>query len=132
VEGIRKLIIQRGCFEGVLRSISQVEGVQKLKFNRRQAWKNGQTVAGAAGGAPQLSNKGGAPWIWDRVPDMAEKRTEILDFYHATEHLSKIAKLLHGEETQMYKDTYYRLEKELYYGKINLIIDELEKNAKHL
>lgn len=42
----------------------------------------------------------GATWIWDRVPELSDVRTtQILDFYHACEHISATAKLLFGEET---------------------------------
>ncbi len=36
----------------------------------------------------------GAPWIWARVPSLAPagvERIEILDYYHVTEHVSRVA-----------------------------------------
>lgn len=45
----------------------------------------------------------GAPWIWDRVPALVQKLriepsrvVEILDYYHASEHLHEIAELRRG------------------------------------
>lgn len=45
----------------------------------------------------------GAPWIWDRVPALVERLgvdpshvVEILDYYHASEHLHETAELRRG------------------------------------
>ncbi len=35
----------------------------------------------------------GAPWIWNWIEESYGKATQILDFYHAMEHLAKFAKL---------------------------------------
>ena len=42
----------------------------------------------------------GAKWIWDQIgPLFGPERTEIVDWYHATEHVWTTAKALHGEAT---------------------------------
>ena len=41
----------------------------------------------------------GAVWIWHLAADHFGDRIEIVDFYHASEHLWKVARLLHGEGT---------------------------------
>lgn len=42
----------------------------------------------------------GASWIWQSVaPLLGAERTEIVDWFHATEHLWTLAKALHGEQT---------------------------------
>ena len=38
----------------------------------------------------------GAPWIWNLADDHFGHRTEIVDFYHASEHLSAVAAALFG------------------------------------
>ena len=53
----------------------------------------------------------GAGWIWDRVSDLAERGQKvwhILDFWHACEHLATIARLLHGEGTAAFKESFKR------------------------
>ncbi len=49
----------------------------------------------------------GAPWIWNNVPPLLEELgcrpeqiTQILDFYHASEHLHKLAEALFGTTSQ--------------------------------
>ena len=42
----------------------------------------------------------GAKWIWDHVATLfGSERTEIVDWFHASEHLWTVAKELHGEDT---------------------------------
>lgn len=41
----------------------------------------------------------GAVWIWNLASDYFGRRTEIVDFYHASEHLWALAKALYGEGT---------------------------------
>jgi Uncharacterised protein family (UPF0236) len=40
----------------------------------------------------------GAPWIWELAAEYFGDRTEIVDFYHASEHLWSCARALHGPE----------------------------------
>jgi hypothetical protein len=42
----------------------------------------------------------GAKWIWEHVATLfGDERTEIVDWYHASEHLWTTAKALHGDDT---------------------------------
>jgi hypothetical protein len=42
----------------------------------------------------------GAHWIWEYVATLfGSERTEIVDWYHASEHVWTLAKALHGEDT---------------------------------
>jgi hypothetical protein len=40
----------------------------------------------------------GAPWIWELAAEQFGTRTEIVDFYHASEHLWTVAHALYPEE----------------------------------
>ena len=40
----------------------------------------------------------GAPWIWNLVEDRWSEAEQVLDFYHASEHLWELGRALHGEE----------------------------------
>ncbi len=42
----------------------------------------------------------GAPWIWNGPAQMFPRRVEILDWYHAAEHVSAVARTLYGEGTE--------------------------------
>ena len=41
----------------------------------------------------------GAPWIWNLAAEVFPNRVEILDWYHADEHVSATARALYGEGT---------------------------------
>jgi hypothetical protein len=41
----------------------------------------------------------GAPWIWNGPAQLFPRRVEILDWYHASEHVSAVARVLYGEGT---------------------------------
>lgn len=41
----------------------------------------------------------GAPWIWNLAAEHFPNRVEILDWYHADEHVSETARILYGEGT---------------------------------
>jgi hypothetical protein len=41
----------------------------------------------------------GAPWIWNLAEVVFPRRVEILDWYHASEHVSAAARTLYGEGT---------------------------------
>lgn len=45
----------------------------------------------------------GASWIWNLASAHFGERIEIVDFYHASEHIWTLAKALHGEGTQTSK-----------------------------
>ena len=42
----------------------------------------------------------GAPWIWNLAAEQFPRRVEILDWYHAKEHVSAAARVLYGEGTE--------------------------------
>lgn len=42
----------------------------------------------------------GAPWIWHLAEVVFPQRVEILDWYHADEHISAVARVLYGEGTE--------------------------------
>jgi hypothetical protein len=42
----------------------------------------------------------GAPWTWHLAAESFPRRVEILDWYHADEHVSAVARVLDGEGTE--------------------------------
>ena len=69
----------------------------------------------------------GAKWIWDRVGELAnEHSVQILDFYHAAEHVSSVCKVLWGEQTEEYGRRFSRWREMVLGGKIAEVITELK------
>jgi len=71
----------------------------------------------------------GAPWIWNLAADLFVDRVEILDWYHADEHVSEVARALHGEGTE--KATVWRRQQldDLREDRVDEIIDRLHQLA---
>ena len=69
----------------------------------------------------------GAPWIWNLAGDHFYDSRQVVDWYHATEHLGEAAKLLHSEGSAANKRWYNRAETMLYQGHAERI--ELELSA---
>jgi hypothetical protein len=62
-------------------------------------WEGGRTGAGLAVLRDVLVLGDGARWIWTLAAEHFGERRELVDFYHASEHLWTIARGLYGEGT---------------------------------
>jgi hypothetical protein len=71
----------------------------------------------------------GAPWIWNQAQEYFYDGQQVVDWYHATEHLATIAKWLHGEETPAARRWYHTAQKTLYQGHAAGIAKHLRKKA---
>ncbi len=74
----------------------------------------------------------GAKWIWDRVPALIKclglkigQFYELLDFYHATEHLSKVASLRKNWNSKKRKQWFTRQRTLLRSGKTDQVIETI-------
>jgi Uncharacterised protein family (UPF0236) len=62
-------------------------------------WAGARTGAGLARLRAVVVLGDGAAWIWNLAAEHFGERTEIVDFYHASEHLWTLAHALYGPET---------------------------------
>jgi hypothetical protein len=69
----------------------------------------------------------GAHWIWDAVALEFGKRDEVLDVYHALEHLSDCGKMLYGIETEAFKRWREETTLELLWNGFELIEKRLDR-----
>lgn len=74
----------------------------------------------------------GAAWIWNLVQDHFYDSHQVVDWYHATEHLAEAARLLKGEGTLAAKQWYSARETALYQGHAARIAQELSEAAAHV
>jgi len=66
------------------------------EFGRRLHW---EAMRGGLGRARHVLVAGdGAPWIWHVAHDRWAGATQVLDFYHASQHLWELGRALHGED----------------------------------
>jgi hypothetical protein len=62
-------------------------------------WPRAQ-AAGVDGSRRVVVLGDGAVWIWNLAAELFPNRVEILDWYHADEHVSATARILYGEGTE--------------------------------
>jgi hypothetical protein len=67
-----------------------------VEFGRRLHWAALREGLGRA--VDTLVVADGAPWIWNLVADRWAGANEVLDFYHASEHLWALGRALHGAD----------------------------------
>lgn len=72
----------------------------------------------------------GAPWIWNLAVDHFYDSWQVVDWYHAKEHLAHAAQLLKGEETPEAQRWLHAHETTLYTGTVFHIVQELERAAQ--
>jgi len=69
-----------------------------LEFGRRLHW---EALRGGLGRAQaKLVVGDGAPWIWNVAQDRWAGASEVLDFYHASQHLWELGRALHRNEEE--------------------------------
>jgi hypothetical protein len=69
----------------------------------------------------------GAAWVWNQGQEHFYDARQVVDWYHALEHLAVIANLLYGEGTPAAKKWYKSAEKALYQGHAERIAAEVLK-----
>ena len=68
---------------------------EPMEFGRRVHWEASRRGLGRAKNVLVVAD--GAAWIWNLVADRWAGATEVLDFYHASQHLWRLGEALHGE-----------------------------------
>ena len=67
-----------------------------MELGRRLHW---EALRGGLGRAQEVLAVGdGAPWIWNVVADRWKQAHQLLDFYHASQHLWELARAVVGED----------------------------------
>jgi hypothetical protein len=88
---------------------------------RRRGWER----------APDTEVLGdGAVWIWNLAADYYYDSRQIVDWYHGTEHLACVARLLEGEGTDAARRWFKAQETVLYQGHAVRIAQHLEAVAR--
>jgi hypothetical protein len=92
-----------------------------------------QVVASAADKASLVAWIGdGAEWIWSLKEEMLPDAVEILDFFHAKDHLCHVAKAMWGEHTRQGSRWLDRQVKRLYDGEVKTVIATLQRLARRV
>jgi hypothetical protein len=73
----------------------------------------------------------GAPWIWNLANEQFPGAVEIVDLFHAKQHLAELAAALWGSGTQTYAFWLARRYVELEAGTIETLVTRIELHAHH-
>jgi Uncharacterised protein family (UPF0236) len=89
---------QEPVTEKRLQGVSYVGAWRGAEAFREPLWQ--EAAARGAAQARAVAVVGdGAPWIWETARWLFPRATQILDWYHLSEHLWEAAKVVHGEGT---------------------------------
>jgi hypothetical protein len=69
---------------------------EPMEFGRRLHWEAQRAGLGRARAV--LVGGDGAPWIWNVAQDRWPGAIQVLDFYHASQHLWELGRALHGQD----------------------------------
>ena len=72
----------------------------------------------------------GAPWIWNLAGEHFYDSHQLVDWYHASQHLANAGKLLHGEGSPKAHRWHRTWETRLYQGHTDQIADQLTQRAQ--
>jgi hypothetical protein len=96
-----------------------------VEFGRRLHW---EALRGGLGRARHILVGGdGAPWIWNVAQDRWAGATQVLDFYHASQHLWELGRALHGEDEAAVARWVEPRRHQLRHGKQKQVLAELAK-----
>jgi hypothetical protein len=71
----------------------------------------------------------GAPWIWNLVSEHFYASHQLVDWFHASEHLAEAARVLYGEGTTKQRTWYRRWTQQLYLGHGRKLVTALKSQA---
>jgi len=101
----------------------EVFGEMLFAEARRRDWEQAQDTQVVADGAV---------WIWNQAALHFGQSRQLVDWYHANEHLANAAKLFKGEGTPAFQLWFNSRETALYQGHAERIACELEQAANDL
>lgn len=96
---------------------------EPLEFGRRLHWE--ALRAGLGRAQARLVVADGAPWIWNLVQDRWAGSVELLDFYHASQHLWDLGRALHGEDEAAVAQWVEPRRHRLRHGKEKQVLNEI-------
>lgn len=73
----------------------------------------------------------GAAWIWNLTNDLFPDSVQIVDWYHACEHLAKASHALHPDDPEAAQRWFHSFKNHLFLGEVFLIIRALQQAGLH-
>ena len=96
---------------------------EPLEIGRRLHWEARRGGLGRARSVLAVAD--GAPWIWSVVKDRWADCHQLLDFYHASQHLWDLGQALHGGEESQVREWVEKQLHRLRHGQEKKVLREL-------
>jgi hypothetical protein len=96
---------------------------EAMELGKRLHWEALRNGLGRA--QATLAVGDGAPWIWNLVTDRWSGSTQVLDFYHASQHLWQMGRALHRDDETKTAAWVEPLLHRLRHGKDRAVLKEL-------
>ena len=100
-------------------------GAMLWKEAKRRGWEKARSTAMVADGAS---------WIWNLAHTHFYDSLQLVDWYHATEHLSAAAHTLHGDQPEKVRSWLEKQKTQLYRGHalsiVRTLLDEAEQHPQ--
>jgi hypothetical protein len=90
------------------------------------------TKRGAAAARTLIFLGDGAPWVWKTAAELFPKAIQILDWYHAVEHLWAVGRLRFGSEEKALWAWIESRKSELWDGKLDQVVEALRTVSQHM
>ena len=100
-----------------------VAGRSRGVWRARLHWEAQRAGLGRA--RATLVGGDGAPWIWNVAQDRWAGATQVLDFYHASQHLWELGRALHGPEEAATAQWVEPRRHQLRHGKEKRVLQEI-------
>lgn len=88
-----------------------------------EAWRRGWSRA-----KKKVVLGDGAPWIWNLSHQYFPGAIEIVDLYHARQHLGELARELFASDPEARKDWAGKLQSQLDQGQVEVLVKQLEES----
>ena len=100
---------------------------EPVEFGRRLHWEAMRAGVGRA--RAKLIVADGAPWIWNLAQDRWAGAMEVLDFYHASQHLWELGRAVVGPEESRVAQWVEGRRHQLRQGKQTAVLAEIQRLA---
>jgi len=117
------VVYERGD-TGVERAAYYATLAKSAEFGRR--WRTLTYVHGRGQCRKLVVVADGADWIWQETGKHAPTSVQILDYYHAVEHLWEVARMRFGEGSQAASDWIGQQQEHLLDDKVDAVIADIE------
>jgi hypothetical protein len=72
----------------------------------------------------------GAPWIWNIAEELFPDAIQIVDLFHAKQHLSDVSKAIYGPTSQLAKQWAKRRHEQLDAGRLDALLGAVSRHAR--